>query len=65
MKEFTELKTRKVRYKCDWCNDGYYEPTGICLTSCPPQYPHKCSNCGINRNFLVIYPLIETKEIVT
>ncbi len=30
---------------CPEC-DGVMYPTGVCLTSHPPQYPHKCVDCG-------------------
>ncbi len=31
---------------CDKCDGGEMKPTGICLTSLPPQYPHRCDQCG-------------------
>jgi hypothetical protein len=41
-----EVKTYRVHYYCDkdGC-DGELMPTGTCLTSWPPQYPHKCTKC--------------------
>ena len=51
-----EVKTFTVSCLCEECGDGWMEPTGICLTSNPPQYPHKCSKCGEIENFRVEYP---------
>lgn len=43
-----------VRMACP-CG-GEMKPTGECLTSYPPQYPHKCDKCGRNVTFNVCYP---------
>ena len=28
----------------------------IILTTDPPQYPHKCNNCGCKKNYYIRYP---------
>jgi len=35
-----------VDYICDTCEKGLMNPTGVMLTSDPPKWPHRCSNCG-------------------
>lgn len=40
----SEVKTIRHQLFCD-CG-GEMLPTGYCLTSFPPQYPHICSRCG-------------------
>ncbi len=37
------VKTYQIRLFCD-CG-GEMLPTGMCLTSYPPQYPHVCNQC--------------------
>lgn len=59
-----EVKTYKVHYMCDDKNcGGEMQPTGLCLTSMPPLYPHTCSQCGISKNFPDTYPYIETEQM--
>jgi len=50
------IKTVLVRMMCK-CG-GEMKPTGICLTSYPPQYPHVCNKCGTNATYNVSYPEI-------
>ena len=50
------VNTFVVRYRCDVCDKGYLESTGVALTSYPPQYPHDCSNCGKGKVFNQKYP---------
>lgn len=59
MVEKTPVKVIQVNYHCDECPDGSMLPTGITLTSYPPQYPHKCTNCGATKTFNTIYPYLE------
>ena len=61
MEFLTEVKTYKAEYVCDKCNNGYMLPTGVILTSIPPQYPHKCSACGDVANLRKSYPAFVTK----
>jgi len=42
----TRVSTSMVRLICEKCEGGEMKPTGICLTSNPPQYPHRCDKCG-------------------
>lgn len=58
-----EVKTFTVRYKCDICNKGYLESTGVALLSYPPQYPHDCSNCGKGKVFKHKYPFMDYEVI--
>lgn len=50
----TEVKTVVVRMKCE-CG-GEMKPTGECLTSYPPQYPHVCDKCGKKATYHIHYP---------
>ena len=50
-----EVKTYLIRYLCDDCGIGTLNPTGITLTSYPPQYPHTCGNCGRHETFINVY----------
>jgi len=54
----TKLATETVlvRMMCE-CG-GEMKPTGVCLTSNPPQYPHVCNKCGTNVTYYVTYPEI-------
>ena len=60
----TEVRTIMVRLMCDKCEGGEMKPTGLCLTSIPPQYPHKCDKCGaevtVHRH---TYPRTEYEEV--
>lgn len=63
MAEFitTDVKCVKTVAKCE-CG-GEFEPTGVCLTSYPCQYPHICNKCGKTENFHLKYPYIGYEEI--
>lgn len=50
----TEVKVIVVRMKCE-CG-GEMKPTGQCLTSYPPQYPHVCDKCGKKVTYRIVYP---------
>jgi len=54
----SSVKTFMVSKLCDKCEDGTMSPTGIMLTSNPPQYPHKCKTCGAVANLQERYPKI-------
>ena len=49
-----------IDFECDVCKVGRYRPTGIQLTSYPPQYPHICNNeeCQDKKTFNMTYPKI-------
>lgn len=58
-------KPVKIRYikhtlKCPKCGADM-EPENIVLTSSPPQYPHKCPNCGFKLRYGIRhqYPYFE------
>jgi hypothetical protein len=57
-REQTPIRPIQVDYRCDSCNEGYYRPNGIVLTSMPPQFPHECSNCGDSKVFTEKYPTV-------
>lgn len=38
---------------------GEFIPTGLVLTSYPPQYPHACNKCDKRETFKKSYPTIE------
>jgi hypothetical protein len=47
---------------CDKCGVGEMEPTGLVLTSSPPQYQHQCNNCGNPENYPVQYPFLTQEK---
>lgn len=51
-----ECKVLTVEMICDKCHNGIMIPEGYVLTSNPPQYPHKCKNCGYSENYRFQYP---------
>lgn len=60
-----EKRTRMIPVKkemiCDKCG-GIMVPTGMCLMSNPPQYPHVCNGCGFTATYNKSYPTIEFEE---
>lgn len=58
----TEIKTElKVvahleEMLCDICGYGRMIHTGVCLTSLPLKYQHKCDSCQWEGNYLKSYP---------
>lgn len=61
MREEIEVITVRVDQICDECKEGRMRPTGMCLTSASPQYPHRCTHCDKYQNFHATYPRIEHK----
>ncbi len=59
-KEF-KVDVYEVEYVCDECHKGFMIPTGITLTSNPPQYPHKCAECSNTEIFRIQYPKVMHK----
>lgn len=61
-----KTKTFIERLYCDKCGTEM-QWTGVCLTSYPAQYPHKCPNCGEEVHTTgVFYPkqtLVEAGEV--
>ena len=53
-----EAHVYNVSYICDECGKGEMRPTGEMLASHPPQFPHKCNNCGAKNVFGRQYPQI-------
>lgn len=51
-----EIKTLLVHMQCDKCGNGTMEPHGAAILTAPPQYPHKCTNCGHIENYNRVYP---------
>lgn len=53
-------KCYEVYYICDNCGSDQVLPTGVCLMSSPPQYPHICKKCSTTYVFRNIrYPYIK------
>lgn len=60
MEEIIEVKTVKIDYKCPKCGKGYLRPTGVCYSTNPPMFPHKCNNCDYGETFEnKTYPYID------
>ncbi len=58
-----EIKMFEVNYECDVCHSGnMIRNDNLILTSYPPQYSHKCSNCGAETYFQDSYPLIKYEK---
>ena len=57
----TEVKTFRVKLKCDCGGDMIYN--GMVLTSNPPLYPHICDKCEARVNRRNKYPMITTEDI--
>ena len=64
MEEVKEIKTVRVDYKCEKCNNGYLVPNGTALLTNPTQYPHKCDNveCDNQLVFYRTYPYIDYRN---
>lgn len=58
----TLMRVVKVDRRCSTCGKGRLRPTGVELTSNPPQYPHACPACGAAENLPDRYPKI-THEV--
>lgn len=56
MEMVAESKLLIVHMVCDKCKKGKMMPIGMELMSYPPQYPHKCDNCGHAVNYSISYP---------
>lgn len=54
-----------VNYRCDFCEQADVEPTGVVLTSDPPQYPHVCPRCKKTVNLKATYPQRRDEVIPT
>ena len=63
-----KVNAYEVDCRCDVCGKGWYRPTGEVYPTFPPQYPHKCTLCGMG---IVVtghtYPYVvrEGAEMVT
>jgi hypothetical protein len=52
-------RTVIIQYNCDHCDAGVMEPHGnTAWFSEPPQYQHRCSNCGASATFDKRYPYV-------
>lgn len=64
MEQYIPVDTYLVKHFHDDCatkGGGEFLPTGMMLASNPPQYPHKCNNCGKEQTFYKRYPFIDYK----
>jgi predicted RNA-binding Zn-ribbon protein involved in translation (DUF1610 family) len=46
---------------CDECG-ARMQATGLVKTSYPPWYPHKCPDCGFEKDYRKQYPYIDYEE---
>ena len=60
MQEVRNVNSRQVDFRCPECQNGWMRPSGIVLTSNPPQYPHTCTSCSYKQTFGVRYPYVVT-----
>jgi hypothetical protein len=58
-----EIRQEEVAYVCDACREGEMLSDGFCLTSNPPQYPHRCNRCGHMQTFDARYPFTRTSRL--
>lgn len=63
MEKLTRLDTFRADMICDECNAGKMKPTGECLDSHPPLYPHVCEECGSKKSFRTTYPDYRQVEV--
>ena len=57
--EVREIKTKQIDERCPICGDknsGWMRPTGIVSQTTPPQFEHKCTQCGYKQTYSVRYP---------
>lgn len=62
--EHSRVYTYKKTYACDHCRFGEMKSTNIMLTTNPPKFEHKCTNCGTVENLWQQYPLIYYEDEV-
>jgi len=59
-----EVRTFEVHYICDECGKGEMKASGACLMSNPPQFPHRCQECGAEKTmFNKAYPFTTYEKI--
>ncbi len=65
MPEITnDVQTVMIDYLCDKCKEGVMRRYGdMIFTTNPPQVPHKCNKCGLERNFTDIYPKLGYRKL--
>jgi hypothetical protein len=56
--EIRDAQVKQADEKCPVCGNGWMRPTGIVLTTNPPQYPHKCNSCGYEQVYPIRYPYV-------
>ena len=62
MKVEMEVKVYQVSYTCDECTIGEMKFTGMAKMCNPPLNEHKCTHCGLKKDFRGIkYHTIEYK----
>lgn len=51
-----EAKILMVYMKCEKCRNGLMKPSGNVFLTEPPQFLHKCNNCGNEETYHIQYP---------
>ena len=54
----TPLRPIQIDYHCDECEHGLMRPVGHMLMTDPPQFEHKCTECGYLMVFNERYPTV-------
>lgn len=72
--EAVEIRPVGIRYRCEFCHEGFMEATGetelveVLMTN-PPQYnrpplrTHKCTKCGKTMQLPSTYPRIDWEVV--
>lgn len=55
------VRLERVVMQCD-CG-GEMCPTGLVLTSMPPQYPHECGQCHKRETYTSRYPMMRERDV--
>jgi transposase-like protein len=50
------MKHITIKKKCPSCKDGEMQRTGVCYTSYPALYGHKCDKCDKMGSYKNTYP---------
>jgi transcription elongation factor Elf1 len=59
----TEQRVIRTDMTCNDCGNGVMRPTGVMLSSHPPQFAHACTNCGAQHAYRVNYPAFTYEDL--